>query len=272
MKKALRWCASGLVALLFLSPLLWMTLASLREESSVFTAQAWWSWTGWTWDNYVAAFRRAYLGRALVNSLLQVTLIAGLGLLVNAMAAFAFARTTFRGREVLFAALVMLIILPVEALAIPMFFVARDLGLTGGYAAAMTGLVLPFVAKAFNIYFLRQHFLALPRELEEAAVIDGAGLWRRFWSIGLPAIKPALATVVVLDLLTHWSDFLWPLMISTREESRTVQLGLANLFTAPPIQWAQILACAVMATLPVLAIFRWLQRYVVATETRAGIK
>lgn len=272
MKNTLRWTVSGVVALLFLSPLLWMLLASLREESTVFTTGAWWSLQGWTLDNYAVAWQRAQLGQALINSLLQVALIAGLGLFVNALAAFAFARLQFFGRETLFALLVMLIILPVEALAIPMFFVARDLGLTGGYSAALVGLFLPFVAKAFNIYFLRQHFLSLPKELEEAAVIDGASVWRRFWSVGLPAVKPALATCVVLDLLAHWGDFLWPLMISTREETRTVQLGLANLFTAPPIEWAQILACAVMATLPVLALFRWLQRYLVASEARAGIK
>jgi ABC-type glycerol-3-phosphate transport system permease component len=90
-------------------------------------------------------------------------------------------------------------------------------------------------------------------------VLDGAGTWRQFWSIALPLVRPALATVMVLDLLTHWGDFLWPLMISTREETRTVQLSLANLFTQPPIRWGDILACAVMATLPVMAIFHWLQ-------------
>jgi multiple sugar transport system permease protein/fructooligosaccharide transport system permease protein len=108
--------------------------------------------------------------------------------------------------------------------------------------------------------------------LEEAAVIDGAGAWRVFWNVALPAVRPALATVVLLDVLTHWSDFLWPLLVATREETRTVQIGLANLFTQPPVDWGAILACAVMATLPVLLSFRFLQRHLVLTDTGAGIK
>jgi len=273
-KRALSWTASVLVAGLFLAPLLWMLAGSFREDDRLFepVLGAWFAADGWTFSNYADAWRRAALGPALLNSLLQVALIAGGGLAVNALAAYAFARLQFRGREILFAAVVMLIILPVEVLAVPMFLTARDLGLTGGYAAAMAGLSLPFVAKAFSIYFLRQHFLSVPVELEEAAALDGAGAFRQFWHVGLPAVRPALATVVLLDLLTHWGDFLWPLLIATREENRTVQIGLANLFTQPPVQWGDILAGAVLATLPVVALFHWLQRHLVLTEARAGIK
>lgn len=271
MRRRLAWIVSAAVAVAFLSPLLWMVAASLREEASIFGG-GWLGAEGWTLQNYADAWRRAGLGRALFNSVLQVLVIGGAGLLVNALAAYAFARLEFRGREVLFAGVVVLIVLPVEVLAVPMFFTARDLGLTGGYGAAMAGLTVPFLAKAFNIYFLRQHFLSVPRALEEAAVMDGAGPWRLFWNVALPAVKPALATVVVLDLLVHWGDFLWPLMIATREETRTVQLSLANLFTQPPVQWGDILACAVLATLPVMLFFRWFQRHVVTTDARAGIK
>ncbi|HVU25350.1 MAG TPA: carbohydrate ABC transporter permease [Opitutus sp.] len=274
MKRAVAWLASIAAALVFLAPLLWMVLASFREESRIFHfgATGWFAAGSWTLQNYADAWRRAALGGGLLVSLVQVGLIAGAGLLVNAMAAYAFARLEFRGREWLFGAVVVLIILPVEVLAVPMFFTARDLGLTGGFFPALAGLTAPFFATAFNIYFLRQHFLALPAELEEAAAIDGAGVWRQFWSLALPSVKPALATVVLLDVLTHWGDFLWPLMISTREDTRTVQLSLANLFTQPPIQWGDILACAVLATLPVVALFRWIQRYIVTTESRSGIK
>lgn len=274
MKRTLPWLISALVTLVFLAPLLWMILASLREESRIFAAGVggWWSVEGWTLGNYSDAWRRAALAQAFLVSLFQVVVIAGGGLLLNAMAAYAFARCEFRGRDALFAFVVALIILPVEVLAVPMFFTARDLGLTGNVAPALAGLTLPFVVKAFNIYFLRQHFLALPAALEEAAALDGAGAWRQFWSVALPSIRPALATVVLLDLLAHWGDFLWPLLVGTREATRTVQIGLANLFTQPPIQWGAILACSVLATLPVVALFRWLQRFIVVSETGAGIK
>jgi multiple sugar transport system permease protein/fructooligosaccharide transport system permease protein len=274
MRRTCAWAASLVVALVFLAPLLWMVLASFHVESRIFQSATggWFAGDAWTLRHYAAAWHRAALGRGLANSALQVVLIAGAGLLVNSMAAYAFARLDFPGRDALFGAVVVLIILPVEVLAVPMFFTARDLGLTGGFVPAMAGLTAPFLATAFNIYFLRQHFLALPTELEEAAAIDGAGVWRQFWNVALPSVRPALATVVLLDVLAHWGDFLWPLMISTRESTRTVQLSLANLFTQPPIQWGDILACAVLATLPVVALFRWFQRYIVTTETRAGIK
>ncbi|HWL51522.1 MAG TPA: carbohydrate ABC transporter permease [Chthoniobacteraceae bacterium] len=269
----LKWGTSLAVALLFLAPLLWMVLASFRIEASIFETPAhWFGGGGWTFEHYHDAWRRAALGQAFVNSLLQVAVICSVGLLVNAMAAYAFARLDFKGREALFALVVILIILPVEVMAVPLFFTARDLGLTGAYLPAMGGLVIPFLAKAFNIYFLRQHFLSVPVELEEAAALDGAGAWRQFWNVALPSVRPALATVVLLDLLVHWGDFLWPLLIGTREETRTVQISLANLFTQPPIQWGDILAASVLVTLPVIALFRLFQRYIAVSDARSGIK
>lgn len=268
------WPASIVVAALFLAPLAWMLLGSFRSEAMVFQldAASWFEPSSWTLANYSEAWRRASLGSAFLVSMLQVALITTVGLVINALAAYAFARLAFRGREVLFFLVVLFVILPVEAIAVPMFFSARDLGLTGGFAAAMGGLTLPFMAKAFNIYFLRQHFLNVPTQIEEAAVLDGAGVWHQFRHVALPMIRPALATVVVLDVLAHWGDFLWPLMIATREESRTVQISLANLFTQPPIQWGDILACAVLATVPVVLLFRLFQRHLVPSETSAGIK
>lgn len=274
MKRALGWLAAGAVAVVFLLPLLWMLHASFRPEAEVFTGgfRALLSPRGLGLGNYAAAWRRAALGVGLFNSFLQVAGILGLGLLFNSMAAFALARFEFAGRRLLFTLVLVLIILPVEVLAVPLLLTVRDLGLTGGYGRTLAALVLPFAVKAFNVYFLRQHFLALPRDLEEAAVVDGAGPFRIYWSVALPAIRPALATVLVLDVLAHWSDFIWPLIVCTREETRTVQLALANLFTQPPIQWGQILACAVMVTLPVLLVFRLAQRHVVASDLGAGIK
>jgi len=274
MKRPLGWLISAFVAAAFLLPLLWMVHASFRPEGEVFQGGILrlLSMADLSVQNYVDAWRRARLGQGLLNSLLQVAGIVGGGLLINSMAAYAFARLKFAGRDLLFSAVLVLIILPVEVLVVPLFLTARDLHLTGGYAATMAALILPFTAKAFNIFFLRQQFLSLPSDLEDAALVDGAGVVRTFWSVALPSIRPALATVVVLDLLTHWSDFIWPLVVCSREETRTVQISLANLFTQPPIQWGDILACAVMATLPVLLIFRFAQRHLVASDLGTGIK
>ena len=272
MRRMLPWVLSVAAAALFLLPLGWMLVASFREGSAVFGSASDTPGSVWTLGNYAAAWQRAGLGSGLLVSVVQVGVIASAGLFINALAAYAFARLHFPGRDWIFLAVVTLVILPVEVLAVPLFFVARDLGLTGSGFAALAGLTVPFVSKAFNIYFLRQQFLSLPVELEEAAALDGAGPWRQFWHVALPSIRPALATVLLLDVLFHWGDFLWPLLIGTREETRTVQLSLANLFTQPPLNWGHILACAVLATLPVMALFRLLQRHLVATDARAGIK
>jgi len=274
MRRIAGWVLSVLVAFLFLLPLIWMVRASFMDDAEIFQrgTRSLIALRGWTLQNYADAWRRSGIAYGLVNSTIQAAGIVLGGLLVNSLAAFAFARMTFRGRDVLFAAVVVLIILPVEVLVVPLFFTIRDLNLIGGRVETLLALTLPFTAKAFNIYFLRQHFLALPAELEEAAIVDGAGPLRIYWRIALPAIRPALATVVILDVLTHWSDFIWPLVVSTRAETRTVQLSLANLFTQPPIQWGDILACAVIATLPVVLLFRVAQRYIVLGHLQSGIK
>jgi ABC-type glycerol-3-phosphate transport system permease component len=274
MKRAAGWLLSAAVAVGFLLPLLWMVHASFRPEEAIFAGGfgSMLSWGGLGLENYAAAWRRAGLGLGMANSVLQVVGVLGLGLLFNSMAAFALARYDFRGRGWVFGLVVALLILPVEVLVVPLLLTVRDLGLTGGHGRVLAALALPFAVKAFNVFFLRQHFLALPRDLEEAAVVDGAGPWRIYWSIALPSVRPALATVVVLDVLAHWSDFIWPLVVCTREETRTVQIALANLFTQPPIQWGHVLACAVLITLPVLVVFRLAQRHLVSSDFSAGIK
>ena len=274
MKKWLSWGLSICVALVFLAPLLWMVQGALLPEDRIFLSgkSIFQQLPYFTLENFGDAWRRTSLGRALLNSTLQVAGILASGLIINSMAAFAFARFSFRGRNLLFVIVVALIILPVEVLVIPLFLTARDFHLTGGTLNVMLALIVPFSAKAMNIFFLRQHFLSLPVSQEEAALIDGAGWFRIYFSVALPSIRPALATVLVLDVITHWSDFIWPLVVCTRNETRTVQIALANLFTQPPVQWGDILACAVILTLPVMAFFRLAQRHLVASEMDASEK
>jgi multiple sugar transport system permease protein/fructooligosaccharide transport system permease protein len=274
MKRVLMWIVSLTVAALFLSPLLWMIRGAFLPEEFIYRSAGGplETFSQMELSNFIDAWRRAGLGRAMVMTLLQIAGILGSGLLINSMAAFAFSRLQFRGRDALFGVVVALVILPVEVLVIPLFLTAKDLHLTGGFTQTLTALIVPFSAKAMNIFFLRQYFLSQPRFTEEAALMDGAGWFRIYWNVALPSMKPALATVIVLDVITHWSDFLWPLVVCTRENTRTVQIALANLFTQPPVQWGDILACAVLLTLPVLAIFRLAQRHLIRAELHSGGK
>lgn len=268
--------ASGIV---FLAPVLWMAAASLKPDAHVhrdvdslrsfvpapLTAQ-----------NYVAAADRGDVWITLSNSLIVVAAIAIGGVLINAPAAYAFARMRFPGRNLLFALLVATIIVPLEAIVIPLFMGVRlTRGLTdvlGERGWTLAALSLPFVAKAFNIYLLRQYFLGLPRSLEEAAFLDGAGWWRAFWRVAMPNAIPALVTVVLLDFVVHWNDFLWPLVICQGEQTRTVQIGLGNFFTEPPISWGAIFAYAMIATLPLTGVFLFGQRWIVQSLATSGVR
>ncbi|MDY7107306.1 MAG: carbohydrate ABC transporter permease [Planctomycetota bacterium] len=273
----LRTLIAAAVALLFIAPLLWMLAGSFKPDAAVHDdVQSLRSFvpSPFTLENYAEAARRTQLADTMLNTALVVLLVAVGGLLVNAPAAYAFARLRFPGREALFLLLVSTIIIPIEVIVIPLFMTVRT---TRGIAEVVgerpwtiAALSVPFMAKAFNIFLLRQYFLTLPRSLEEAAYVDGAGVWRAFWRIALPNAAPALGTVILLDLVIHWNDFLWPLVICQGERSRTIQLGLANFFTQPPISWGSILAYAVIATIPLALAFLIGQRWIVQSLAGTG--
>ncbi len=265
-----------LLGLLLVAPFVWMVAASLKPEPAIHAdVRSLRSFVPapLTLENYAEALRRSDLSVALVNSALQVLLIALLGLLINTPAAYALARMPFAGRGLLFAVLLATIIIPIEAIVVPLFLEIRPtLGwqqLLGPRPWTLAALSLPFAAKAFNIYLIRQHFLSLPRALEEAAMLDGAGRLRTFLAVGLPHVRPALITCVLLDVVVHWNDFLWPLIVCQAETTRTVQIGLAGFFTQPPIHWGAILAYATLASVPLTLLFIGGQRWIIAGLAQA---
>ena len=267
------------VAVGYLAPVLWMAAASFKPDAAIhqdvesirsFAPKP------FTTDNYHEAGRRGNVGVVMVNTFAVVALIAVGGLLINGPAAYAFARMRFPGRDLLFLLLVATIIVPLEAIVIPLFVSVQStrglMTLLGERMWTLGALSVPFVAKAFNVFLLRQAFLSLPRELEEAAFIDGAGWWQSYWRVGLPNVRHALVTVVLIDFVMHWNDFLWPLVICQDESARTVQLGLGVFFTEPPISWGAILAYAVLATIPVMLVFALGQRWIVRSLATTGIR
>ncbi|UCF34554.1 MAG: carbohydrate ABC transporter permease, partial [Phycisphaerales bacterium] len=271
--------AAVMVGAAFLAPLLWMVAASLKPDAAVHEDVS--SLRSFvpvpvTIENYQAAFRRGDLATTLTNTFVVVLVIAIGGLLVNAPAAFAFARMRFRGRELLFMLLIVTFIIPLEVIVIPLFMTvnfARPLAsVIGERPWTLAALSLPFLAKAFNIFLLRQHFLSLPRSLEEAAFIDGASWWGAFLRVAVPNARHTIVTVVLLDFVVHWNDFLWPLVICQAADTRTIQLGLGNFFTQPPISWAAIMAYAVVATVPMMLAFAVGQRWIVQSQVTSGIR
>ncbi|OYD59851.1 ABC transporter permease [Fictibacillus aquaticus] len=260
-----------ILACLFLFPLVWMVISSFKTESRIFmdlTSFNAFLPTDFTFANYSAVFERIPFFRYIITSTLYVSVIVVLGLFVNSLAAYAFARMTFKGRDVLFAAVVALIIIPFESILLPLYLIVDELDWLNTYQA----LIVPFIANAFNIFMFRQFFLNLPKELEESARMDGASTLRIFFQIVIPLSKPVFITVALLTFITHWGDFMWPLIATTDESVRPLQVGMQFFFHQPPVKYGHIMAALTMGTIPLLLIFLFFQKYYVRGIASAGMK
>jgi multiple sugar transport system permease protein len=227
-----------------------------------------------SWQNFRDVFARTSFGLAFFNSLFTVSLTVVLGILVNSMLAYALARFRFRGRDLLLALIVALIIIPFEAVAVPLLLLVNELPWFGGtgWLDSYHVQVIPFIGHAFSVYLFYQFFIELPKDLEEAALMDGAGHWRIYWSIVLPLSKPVIATVAVLQFLARWGDLLWPVMVVRGDRYATLPLAMQTFFGQFPRQWGDVMAFATMATLPTLLIFIVFQRWFVQSAVSSGVK
>lgn len=250
------------------APFLWMVLTSFKDLSEIFSYPPTWWPERFTTENYTAAFQAAPFGRFYVNSMLVAVLVT-LGQLVTcSLAAYAFARMEFRGRDALFYIFLGTMMVPAHVTMIPSFMVLHWLGLVDTYGA----LILPGLASAFGTFLLRQFFLTLPKELEEAAFIDGYGRWHVLWKIVLPLSRPALATLAVFTFMGVFNDFLWALVVVNSQDLYTVQLGLAVFRDRYSTEWGSLMAGSVVATLPVLLLFLVAQKHFIQGIALSGLK
>lgn len=269
--QALAYLGLVALALVFVAPVAMMLVGSLKPNERVLLEAgtlAAFVPAGGSLNNYAAVFERADFLRFLFNSALITGTIVVAGLIVNALAAYAFARLRWRGRDLLFNLVLALMILPFEAIAVPLFYGVSILGLRDTYTAQ----ILPFIANAFSIYLFYSFFIGFPKELEEAARLDGASSLRIFISIIVPNAKPAFASVAILSFLTWWGAYLWPLMVTIGPEVRPLPVAIAGFYTLPPLQWGDILAFGTMMVLPVLAVFLMFQKWFVRGVASSGIK
>ena len=218
--------------------------------------------------NYGDVFRRMPFARFMLNSLIVVSSTVALGLLANSMAAFALARFTWKGRQLVLGLIVALMIIPFEAIAIPLLLMVNRFGWLDSYHVQ----IIPFIVNPFYLFLFYQFFIGLPKELEESALIDGAGWFRIYWNISLPLSKPIFASVAILHFLQHWGFFLWPLMVTRGYEYRPLPVAMQVFFGQYPRNWGDIMAFAAMMTIPVILLFIFLQKQYVNTVKTAGIK
>jgi len=258
-------------ALVWILPVAFILAASLKPDAAVLAEagglKAFWP-SPPTLENYGDVFDRVAFGRIFLNSMIVNAGIVLGGLLVNSLAGYALARLRFRGRAVTIALMLALLIVPLEAIAVPLFYEITFLGGRDSYWAQ----IVPFVANAFSIYLFYSFFLGLPKELEEAARVDGAGPFRTFFQVVAPNARPAFASVAIITFLLSWGLYLWPLMITSTVDVRPLPLGVAEFRTLPPLQWGDVMAFAVMMIAPAVVLFLALQRWFVAGVATAGVK
>jgi multiple sugar transport system permease protein len=267
---AVRYVPMIMLVVVMIMPFLAMLTTSLKPEAFVLEARPNLLPTVVSFDAYAELGRRVDLPRAFFNSFL----VAGLGtfgqVMVSSMAAFAFSRMQWRGRNVVFLLYLATMMIPGIVLVIPQFILVRSLGWINNYAA----LILPSLFSAFGTFLMRQSFLALPKDFEEAAFVDGANYFTIFWRITLPLSGPALATLSVFSFMGLWNSYLWPLFVARRDEVMTLPVALAFLQaeTRGVTEWNIVMAGSVVAVLPILIAYIFAQRWFVRGVVVSGIK
>jgi multiple sugar transport system permease protein len=259
------------VALIFLLPLIWMVSTSLKPQAEWFTRDLQWIPQNPTFRNYEELFNntRAPIGRWFVNSIAISVITSVLVLAVDALAAYAYARMDFPGRKLLFGVMLLTLFLPGFMFIVPNFLTIHALNLSDSWG----GVIAPWLAGVFGVFFLRQFFESIPKELEEAAAIDGANRFQIFFRVVLPLARPALATLGIITFLGSWNDFLWPyLLLADNLDLQTLPLGLRSLQSTNTSDYGMIMAGAVIVAIPVLLIYLILQRYVVQSVASTGLK
>ena len=257
------------IAVMMLFPLFWLLGTSFKSAGEdIFTFPPQFIPQQFTLENFQSVWQNYPFGKYLFNSSITAVLTVSLNVLFCSLAAYPFARLNFKGKKVIFALVIATIMIPFQIVMIPLYILVVNLGLKNSYL----GLILPNLASAFGIFLLRQAFQGVPKELEEAARMDGCseiGIW---WHIMLPAIRPATITLAIFVFIGAWSDFLWPLIVLDRDDFYTLPLGVAFLASSLDLNWRLIAAGSIISITPVLLLFVILQKYIIPSDAATGVK
>lgn len=271
-KKAGAYLLLTIGSLTMIGPFLWMISTSLKEPGAVFSFQKNW-WEEWipvsfVWENYVKAWQVVPFARFYLNSIFVSLLITAGQVMTSSMAAYAFARLRFPGRDKIFFGYLATMMVPGAVTMIPVFILLRYLGWIDSYKA----LIMPGIFTAYGTFMLRQFFLTLPKDLEDAAKIDGCSYFGIFWKIILPLSQPALATLTTFTFMGSWMNFMWPLIVINTQDKFTLPIGLAYFQSLHGTDWTLLMAASVMMILPILLLFAFNQRFFVEGIKLSGIK
>jgi len=264
------WVALTLLGVFWMVPFLWMVSTSFKGLDEVYAFPPNFFPELLRWSNYVEAWQAIPFSRFFFNSLFVAAATTVAVVLTSSMAGYSFARLRYPGRDLLFLAYLGTIMIPFPVLIIPLFILMRQLGLVD----TLAGLILPAAFTAWGTFLMRQFMLSIPREIEEAARMDGASFWRIYLQIILPLSRPVVATLGIFTFLGSWNDFLWPLIMISSVENKTLPLGLTMFQAQVPIKtpWQLVMAAATFSVIPVLIVFVLGQKYYVRGIATTGLK
>ena len=272
-RKLVNYIVLIVIALVFMFPLLWMIMSSFKDDATIFTditsLKAFIpNFQSDIFFNYKEVINKLPLLRAMLNSFGYIAVIILLGLTVNSMAGYAFARLKFPKKNLIFSIILAVMIIPAQTVMLPQFSIIYKMGLANSYLA----LILPAIASPMYIFLFRQNFMGIPESIEEAAKLDGASALRTFFQLIVPLAKPVYATVTILVFIAYWNDFVWPVMVISDTTKQTIQMALSSLFNIQPVNYGNVMAGLTIVTIPVLILFLSMQKYYVAGIASTGAK
>ncbi|MFJ8537748.1 carbohydrate ABC transporter permease [Streptomyces sp. NPDC093591] len=255
------------VSAVFVAPIAAALLTSFKSEAEAASIPPHWLPKVWTTQAWKSLWETGNVTNWFVNSLVVSVCVTSVVLAVSALAGYGFARTEFRGKGVLMGIVMSGLMISPAVLGVPLFTTVQQMGMVDTY----WGMILPQCSPAAMVYILYKFFQGIPRELEEAAFIDGAGRWRVFFTIVVPLARPSLAAVGIFTFIASWNNFLWPYMVTNNPDLMTMPNGIATVMNSYGIQWAQLMAGGLMAGLPLIVVFVFFQRQIVAGVAHTGL-
>ena len=261
------WLVLVLVALTMVFPFAWSLSTSLQTTETLLQVPPQLVPESPTLDAYREVMDVTPFARMVVNSVVVTLVVTSLQIVTSALAGYGLARFEFKGRQALFLLYLGTLMVPFQVTIVPLFIGMSELG----WLNTLRALILPTIASAFGVFLFRQYFMQMPKEMEEAAAIDGANPWKTFWSVAFPYARPAAATHGILAFMASWNAFLWPLFVARNEQAMTIPVGLASLHGRYQTDWNLVMTGSVIAVVPVIIVFAFLQRHIAAGLLLGGV-
>ena len=256
-----------IVGFVMVMPFLWMLSTSLKFPNEIFSYPPTWIPNRFRFENYVDVFTLVPFGQYYINSIMVALSVTSIVLVSSSLAAFAFSRLNFRGRDTLFMTYLATLMIPFPVLLIPNFLIVREFGWYDTYMA----LILPPAFSAIATFLYRQAFKGIPKELDDAARIDGASSWRIWWHVIMPNAGPVTAALGIFTFLGNWNEFLWPLVVTNSSDMRTIPVGLSSFQGQYNVRWELLMSAAVIALLPVVIVYLLAQKWIIRGVTISGM-